>query len=67
MADENKNRELSFLDEKKGPKVHVKDVLFIVLRNLHWLIICGVLGAAIAGLFYKLVCGDCCCKKCKKD
>ena len=49
MADENKNRELSFLDEKKGPKVHVKDVLFIVLRNLHWLIICGVLGAAIAG------------------
>lgn len=49
MADENKNKELSFLDEKKGPKIHVKDVLFILLRNLHWLIICGALGAAIAG------------------
>ena len=49
MADENKNKELSFLDEKKGPKIHVKDVLFILLRNLHWLIICGALGAVIAG------------------
>ena len=49
MADDNKNNDTSFLDEKSASKLHVKDVLFIVLRNLHWLLICGVLGAAIAG------------------
>ena len=34
-----------------------------------WLfIVAPLVGAALAGLFYKLVCGDCCCKKCcKKD
>lgn len=33
-----------------------------------WLfIVAPLVGAAIAGLFYKLVCGDCCCKCCKKD
>ena len=49
MADETKNNDTSFLEQKSGPKLHVKDVLFILLRNIHWLIICGVLGAAIAG------------------
>jgi uncharacterized protein involved in exopolysaccharide biosynthesis len=49
MADETRNNDASFLDEKSGPKLHVKDVLIIVLRNLHWLLICGVLGAGIAG------------------
>ena len=34
-----------------------------------WLfIVAPLVGAALAGLFYKCVCGDCCCKKCcKKD
>ena len=33
-----------------------------------WLfIVAPLVGAAIAGLFYKCVCGDCCCKCCKKD
>ena len=33
-----------------------------------WLfIVAPLVGAAVAGLFYKLVCGDCCCKCCKKD
>ena len=33
-----------------------------------WLfIVAPLVGAAFAGLFYKCVCGDCCCKKCKKD
>ena len=49
MADEKQKNETSFLDEKAGTSIHVKDVLFIVLRNLHWLILCGGLGAAIAG------------------
>ena len=47
MADETRNTEISFLEEKKGPKLHVKDILFIVLRNLHWLILCGAVGAVI--------------------
>ena len=52
MTDQNPTRtdnELSFLETPNGPKLHVKDVLFIVLRNLHWLVICGLLGAGIAG------------------
>ena len=50
MAEEKKNDEMAFLDgNNRGPKVHVKDVLFVVLRNLHWLVLCGVLGAVIAG------------------
>ena len=51
MAETNNNTsEVSFLEEeKKAPKLHVKDILFIVLRNLHWLIICGTVGAFIAG------------------
>ena len=33
-----------------------------------WLfIVAPLVGAAVAGLFYKCVCGDCCCKCCKKD
>lgn len=33
-----------------------------------WLfIVAPLVGAALAGLFYKCVCGDCCCKSCKKD
>ena len=49
MADESKSNNTSFLDEKPGQKIHVKDVLFIVLRNLHWLILCAAAGAVIAG------------------
>ena len=40
----------SFLEEKKTTqKIHVKDILFTILRNLHWLVLCGAVGAAIAG------------------
>ena len=49
MAEESKSKDTSFLDEKPSRKIHVKDVLFIVLRNLHWLIICAAAGAVIAG------------------
>ena len=44
-----KNSDTSFLDEKKGPKLHIKDILFIILRNIHWLVLCGAAGALIAG------------------
>ena len=54
MAEESKSKDTSFLDEKPSRKIHVKDVLFIVLRNLHWLIICAVAAAAVcAALFPK--------------
>ena len=50
MAETNQqNNDTSFLDEKKGPKLHIKDVLFIVLRNAHWLLLCGAVGALVAG------------------
>ena len=35
---------LSFLDEKQSVSFHIKDLVFLLLRNIHWLIICGVLG-----------------------
>ena len=43
------NTDTSFLEEKKTQKIHIKDILFTILRNLHWLVICGAIGAAIAG------------------
>ena len=45
---ENKNTDTSFLEEKSTQKIHIKDVLFIVLRNLHWLVLCGAIGAFVA-------------------
>lgn len=48
MADGKENNNMAFLDEKKGPKIHVKDVIFIILRNLHWLMLCAAIGAFIA-------------------
>ncbi len=53
MAEVNQQNELSFLDEKKKSNIHVKDILFTVLRNLHWLLICGALGAFIAGYYVR--------------
>ena len=41
--------DLSFLDENKKQKIHFKDILFTVMRNIHWLLLCGVLGTLIAG------------------
>ena len=51
MAQNSEQTDLSFLEESKGPKLHIKDILFTILRNLHWLILCGAIGATIA-FFY---------------
>ena len=48
-----KNNDTSFLDEKKTQKIHVKDILFTVLRNIHWLILCGAIGAVVAGYYVR--------------
>ena len=44
MAETN---DLQFLEEKKR-KVHVKDIIMLVLRNLHWLILCAAIGGVLA-------------------
>ena len=53
MANNARTNETSFLDEKTGPKLHVKDVLFTILRNAHWLLLCGVIGAVVAGYWVR--------------
>ena len=51
MAQESTNTNIdnnsSFLDNKRGPSFHIKDALFLLLRNLHWLLLFAALGAAV--------------------
>ena len=52
--DNNKNNHTednAFLDDNSGG-IQFKDVLFLVLHNLHWFILCAVIGAGIA--YYKV-------------
>ncbi len=41
------NNEMSFLEESSGPKIHIKDILIILQRNLIWLVLCSMIGAMI--------------------
>ena len=45
------NVDLSFLDEKPSG-IQFKDILFLVIRNLHWFVLCAVICAGIA--YYKV-------------
>ena len=38
----------AFFDEDSNSGFKFKDLVFLVLRNLHWFIICAVIGGAIA-------------------
>lgn len=40
--------DLSFLDNQSRVGFHIKDVLYTLLRNVHWLVLCGALGTLIA-------------------
>ena len=40
--------DLSFLEKKDANALSGKDIFFTILRNLHWLILCALIGAAIA-------------------
>ena len=42
------NNDLSFLEKKDANTLSGKDIFFTILRNLHWLILCALAGAAIA-------------------
>ena len=39
--------DLSFLDESSNTSLKIKDTLFLILRNLHWLILFAVIGAFV--------------------
>ena len=39
---------LSFLDDKQTVSFHIKDLVFLLIRNIHWLVIFAVLGGLIA-------------------
>ena len=52
MAD-NKDNNISFLDEGKKQKIHIKDILFTILRNIHWLVLCGAIGTFVAGYYVR--------------
>ena len=47
----NNNDDLSFLEENQGG-IQFKDILFLVIRNLHWFALCALIGAFVA--YYKV-------------
>ena len=51
MTNSQNNPDLSFLEQEGKPKIHIKDILFLILHNLHWLILFATIGAVI-GNFY---------------
>ena len=51
MQKVNQNNDLSFLEKRDPNALSFKDVLFTILRNIHWLILCGAIGGAV-GWYY---------------
>ena len=47
----NNSDDTSFLDDNQGG-IQFKDILFLVVHNLHWFILCAIIGAGIA--YYKV-------------
>lgn len=45
--EENRNNE-SFLDESPSDFLHIKDITITILRNIHWFLLCAVIGAFIS-------------------
>ena len=48
MANNTQDSDLSFLEKKDANALTGKDIFFTILRNLHWLVLCAAIGAAIA-------------------
>ena len=46
--DNNQNNDLSFLDKKDANALSFKDVVYTILHNIHWLIICAAIGGVVA-------------------
>lgn len=51
MATNNDTNDISFLDENSNTSLKIKDTLYLIFRNLHWLILFAVIGA-FAGTYY---------------
>ena len=48
----NNTEDISFLEEDNAGGMQFKDILMLVVRNLHWFILCALIGAAVA--YYKV-------------
>ena len=44
--------EQSFLEEESGGGIQIKEIIWIILRNLHWLILCAAIGGVYS--YYKV-------------
>ena len=44
----NQENDLSFLEKKDANALSGKDIFYTILRNLHWILLCAAVGAAIA-------------------
>ena len=54
MADKNTEQsqtDLSFLDDKQSVTFRIKDIVFLLLRNVHWLLLFAIVGAVMYGVF----------------
>ena len=54
MADKNTEQsqtDLSFLDDKQSVTFRIKDIVFLLLRNVHWLLLFAIVGAVIANFY----------------
>ena len=50
VSNNQNNPDLSFLEQEGQSKIHIKDILFLVLRNLHWLILFAAIGAVVGNI-----------------
>ncbi len=48
MSTHNEDTNLSFLEKKDANSLSGKDIFYTIVRNLHWLLLCALAGAAVA-------------------
>ena len=48
MSAHNEDTEFSFLEKKDANSLSGKDIFYTIVRNLHWLVLCALVSAAIA-------------------
>ena len=48
MNQESQNTDLSFLEKKNPNALSAKDILVTILQNLHWIVLCAVIGGVIS-------------------
>lgn len=54
MAENNiNNNELAFLEEDTNDVLHLKDITMTIARNIHWFLLCALVGAFISWFFVR--------------